>query len=124
MVSSFQAFLIVSQQDLFAGLKRMHTFCSTVITSHCYSLCVSRVPDVSALACVAADDIVLQGLRKPAPAAFEAVTSHLQLPAQQLVFVDDRQPNVDAAAQAGMAAILFEGTEALEQRLQQLGLEF
>lgn len=66
----------------------------------------------------------LQGLRKPAPAAFEAVTSHLQLPPQQLVFVDDRQPNVEAAAQTGMAAVLFTGTDALEQRLQQLGLEF
>ncbi|WIA18095.1 hypothetical protein OEZ85_009574 [Tetradesmus obliquus] len=66
----------------------------------------------------------MRGLRKPAPAAFEAVTSHLQLPPQQLVFVDDRQPNVEAAAQAGMAAVLFTGTDALEQRLQQLGLEF
>jgi HAD superfamily hydrolase (TIGR01509 family) len=65
-----------------------------------------------------------QGLRKPAPAAFEAVTSHLQLPPQQLVFVDDRQPNVDAAAQAGMSALLFTGTAALEQQLQELGLEF
>jgi HAD superfamily hydrolase (TIGR01509 family) len=68
--------------------------------------------------------LLLQGLRKPAPAAFEAVTSHLQLPPQQLVFVDDRQPNVDAAAQAGMATVLFTGTEALEKQLQQLGLEF
>eukprot|EP00882_Tetradesmus_deserticola_P028614 GHRQ01031882.1.p3 GENE.GHRQ01031882.1~~GHRQ01031882.1.p3 ORF type:complete len:115 (+),score=72.49 GHRQ01031882.1:467-811(+) len=66
----------------------------------------------------------MRGLRKPAPAAFEAVTAHLQLPAQQLVFVDDRQPNVDAAAQAGMAAILFTDAAALEQQLQQMGLKF
>ncbi|KAF6256642.1 HAD-like domain-containing protein [Scenedesmus sp. NREL 46B-D3] len=66
----------------------------------------------------------MRGLRKPAPAAFEAATSHLQLPPQQLVFVDDRQPNVDAAAQAGMTAILFTDTAALDQKLQQLGLKF
>lgn len=66
----------------------------------------------------------LQGLRKPAPSAFEAVTSHLSLPPQQLMFVDDRQVNVDAAAQAGLKALRFSSAAALEQELINLGLEF
>jgi HAD superfamily hydrolase (TIGR01509 family) len=66
-----------------------------------------------------------QGLRKPAAGAYEAVTAHLQLPPQRLIFIDDRQPNVDAAVAAGMRGIKFGGSAAaLEQELQQLGLEF
>ena len=67
----------------------------------------------------------LQGLRKPAPAAYQAAVSHLQLPPERFIFVDDRQPNVDAAAAVGMQAIRFEGNpNALEDQLQKLGLEF
>jgi FMN phosphatase YigB (HAD superfamily) len=66
-----------------------------------------------------------QGLRKPAPAAYEAVTAHLQLPPQDLIFIDDRQPNVDAAAAAGMGAVKFSGcAAALEQELRARGLVF
>jgi HAD superfamily hydrolase (TIGR01509 family) len=64
-------------------------------------------------------------MRKPAAGAYQAAVSHLQVPAQQLIFVDDRQPNVDAAAAAGLKAIRFTGcAKTLEQELQQLGLEF
>lgn len=66
-----------------------------------------------------------QGYRKPAAAAYEAAVSHLQLPPEQLIFVDDRQPNVDAAAAAGLKSIKFTGcATALEQDLLSLGLQF
>jgi HAD superfamily hydrolase (TIGR01509 family) len=67
----------------------------------------------------------MQGLRKPAPGAYQAAVSHLQLPPEQLIFVDDRQANVDAAAAAGLQSIKFSGSaEALEAELRQLGLDF
>eukprot|EP00775_Hariotina_reticulata_P005353 gene5353-5589_t len=67
----------------------------------------------------------MKGLRKPAPAAFDCVVNHLQLPAEQLIFVDDRQPNVDAAAAAGMAAIKFNGScHELERQLRDMGMMF
>jgi FMN phosphatase YigB (HAD superfamily) len=47
------------------------------------------------------------------------------VPPQQLVFVDDRQVNVDAATAAGLQGIRFTGcAETLETELQKLGLEF
>ncbi|KAF8061989.1 FHY1 [Scenedesmus sp. PABB004] len=66
----------------------------------------------------------MRGLRKPAPEAYGAVTAALSLPPARCIFVDDRQPNVDAAAAAGMAAIRFTGADALEAELRALGLEF
>lgn len=64
-------------------------------------------------------------MRKPAAGAYAAAVSHLQVPPAQLIFVDDRQPNVDAAAAAGLKAIKFSGcAEALEAELKQLGLDF
>ena len=65
-----------------------------------------------------------QGLRKPSAAAYEAVISHLQLPADQLIFVDDRQVNVDGAASSGMTALRFTGADVLESQLRDLGLQF
>jgi HAD superfamily hydrolase (TIGR01509 family) len=68
---------------------------------------------------------IMQGLRKPAPAAFDCVVHHLQLPAERFIFVDDRQVNVDAAAAAGMTAIKFNGSvHALEEQLLGVGLLF
>ena len=66
----------------------------------------------------------MQGLRKPNPAAFEAVIKHLGRPAEELLFVDDREVNVNAAAAAGMQAIHFQGAEKLEEVLREKGLIF
>lgn len=67
----------------------------------------------------------VQGFRKPAADAYKAAVTHLQVPPEQLIFVDDRQPNVDAAAAAGIKAVRFTGcAKALEAELQQLGLQF
>jgi putative hydrolase of the HAD superfamily len=61
-------------------------------------------------------------MRKPAVEAFDCVASHLQLPASRCIFVDDRQPNIDGARAAGMAAVKFESAAQLEAALQQLGV--
>ena len=65
-----------------------------------------------------------QGLRKPAPASYEVVASTLARPPSSLIFVDDRAPNVDAAAALGWGALRFEGAGALEAQLRARGLEF
>lgn len=64
---------------------------------------------------------VVQGLRKPSPESFAAVVNHLHLPADQLLFVDDRQANVDGALAAGIPAIKFESATQLEAELQRCG---
>jgi putative hydrolase of the HAD superfamily len=41
----------------------------------------------------------------------------------RVVFVDDRQVNVDGAVAAGMRGVRFQGALQLEAALKQLGLE-
>lgn len=65
-----------------------------------------------------------QGLRKPAAEAYQVVTSSLGVPPPGLIFVDDRRPNVDAAAALGWGAVHFTGAADLEDRLRAMGLEF
>lgn len=63
----------------------------------------------------------MQGLRKPSPESFAAVVSHLQLPPERLLFVDDRQANVDGALAAGIPAVKFESAAQLEAELLKKG---
>jgi epoxide hydrolase-like predicted phosphatase len=51
------------------------------------------------------------GMRKPDPAIYELTLERLGLAAAECLFVDDTQINVDAAAQLGFTAILFESNE-------------
>ncbi|KAL4853086.1 Flavin mononucleotide hydrolase 1 [Chlorella vulgaris] len=63
------------------------------------------------------------GLRKPSPESFAAVVSHLQLPPERLLFVDDRQVNVDGALSAGIPSVRFESAAQLEAELRQRGFQ-
>lgn len=47
------------------------------------------------------------GARKPDPAAYEAVLGELGVPAEQVLFVDDRPVNRVPARSLGMRAVLF-----------------
>jgi putative hydrolase of the HAD superfamily len=58
--------------------------------------------------------------RKPAPAFFRQALLRIGIEPSAVLFVDDRAPNVDAARDAGMRAVLFEGAEALEESLRRL----
>jgi HAD superfamily hydrolase (TIGR01509 family) len=58
--------------------------------------------------------------RKPAPAFFRQALLRIGVEASAVLFVDDRLPNVDAARDAGMRAVPFEGAEALEETLRRL----
>jgi 2-haloacid dehalogenase len=71
------------------------------------------------------DDVVVSGevsAAKPDPRAYEIVAERSGLPLERLVFVDDRQTNVDAAAELGMDAIVFTGAAALRAELRGRGL--
>mmetsp|Transcript_24476 Transcript_24476/g.66807 ORF Transcript_24476/g.66807 Transcript_24476/m.66807 type:complete len:236 (-) Transcript_24476:791-1498(-) len=66
----------------------------------------------------------MEGFRKPDPQAFSRVLDHLGVPPDQVIFVDDRQPNVDAAAALGMPSLLFKDANNMQAQLQERGLEF
>eukprot|EP00195_Chlamydomonas_chlamydogama_P009862 CAMPEP_0202903740 /NCGR_PEP_ID=MMETSP1392-20130828/26080_1 /ASSEMBLY_ACC=CAM_ASM_000868 /TAXON_ID=225041 /ORGANISM="Chlamydomonas chlamydogama, Strain SAG 11-48b" /LENGTH=189 /DNA_ID=CAMNT_0049591061 /DNA_START=136 /DNA_END=705 /DNA_ORIENTATION=- len=64
----------------------------------------------------------MEGFRKPAKEAYEAAISTLKMPAGELLFVDDRKVNVDAALASGMDAVLFENAHQLEAELKARGI--
>jgi putative hydrolase of the HAD superfamily len=63
----------------------------------------------------------LVGLKKPDPAVYQLVLDRLGVAPQEVIFVDDMQGNVDAAAALGIHAIRFEDEsqviEAIRKRL-------
>jgi putative hydrolase of the HAD superfamily len=60
------------------------------------------------------------GLRKPEAAIYRRTLDVLGRPAERVLFIDDRQQNVDGARNAGMKAIRFEGADALRGELVRL----
>jgi putative hydrolase of the HAD superfamily len=46
----------------------------------------------------------------------------LGVPAERILFIDDRQENVDGARAVGMKAIVFHGEAALRQELLELNV--
>ena len=57
------------------------------------------------------------GVAKPEPAAFRAALDVMGLPADEVVFIDDREPNVTGAREVGMGARLYTSTDALRADL-------
>jgi putative hydrolase of the HAD superfamily len=60
------------------------------------------------------------GLRKPKDAIYRRALDILGVPAGRILFIDDRQENVAAAAAAGMKTIRFDGADTLRQELEYL----
>ena len=60
------------------------------------------------------------GLRKPDPAIYRRVLDILGAPPERVLFIDDRQQNVDGAAMAGMKAVRFQSEAALRANLAEL----
>lgn len=57
------------------------------------------------------------GVEKPDLKAYELLLKTLNLPAQDVVFIDDRPENVEAAKTIGLDAILFESEQQLRTDL-------
>ncbi len=96
---------------------------------HAHLACAICAQHVLLLCCTAALTHAwlaspLQGLRKPALEAYQLAATTLQVEPARVVFVDDRQANVDGARAAGMQGVRFQSAAQLEQALLQLGLRF
>jgi putative hydrolase of the HAD superfamily len=61
-------------------------------------------------------------LLKPEPAIFECLLARYGLRAQETIFIDDMQANVDAAAALGMTAIRFTDAVTCERALRAMGI--
>lgn len=59
------------------------------------------------------------GLEKPDPKAYELLMKTINLPANEIVFIDDKTENVEAAKKLGIDAILFESLPQLREELTQ-----
>jgi FMN phosphatase YigB (HAD superfamily) len=58
------------------------------------------------------------GLVKPAPEIYAAAVERARCAAHECLFIDDLQPNVEAARAAGLDAVRFENWEALQPELR------
>jgi len=70
-------------------------------------------------------DVVVSGderCAKPDPALYAIAERRFGLPPEALLFTDDRQNNLDAAAARGWHTHLFTGADGLEARLLEVGL--
>lgn len=61
-------------------------------------------------------------MRKPDPAIYAAAIKGLNLPAANILFIDDKQENIEAAVGAGMQAILYRDHEHFVQEMNSRGL--
>jgi putative hydrolase of the HAD superfamily len=64
----------------------------------------------------------LVGMAKPDPAIYHLALERLSTPPEATIFVDDYEPNVEAAAELGIQGIHFVGYEALILALQEQGV--
>lgn len=60
------------------------------------------------------------GVRKPAAEAFAALTAAMELPAEQLVFIDDNAANAEAARELGFSTILLDDMAGFRRQWQEL----
>ncbi len=62
------------------------------------------------------------GLIKPDAAIFEAVVADMDRRAEEILFVDDNQANVDGARSVGLAAELTRGVDQAREAIDRYGL--
>ena len=62
------------------------------------------------------------GIAKPDSAIYRHAVEGLDAPADEILFIDDRQENILAAQSAGMVAIQYTNHNSFVQALQRLGL--
>jgi putative hydrolase of the HAD superfamily len=60
-------------------------------------------------------------LIKPDAAIFERTIERLGMAPQEILFVDDREPNVEAARRVGIRALQFRSVEVLRDDLEEMG---
>ena len=65
-----------------------------------------------------------EGKIKSDPGFFPELLTKLNLKADEVLFIDDYDKNIEAAKAAGIESILFECADQLEEDLTELGFEF
>lgn len=60
------------------------------------------------------------GVRKPDPAAYQALQSAMGLPANETIFIDDNAANVAAASELGFRGILLDHMDSFRRQWNQL----
>lgn len=63
-------------------------------------------------------------LAKPEPAIYLHAAQGLQTPAENILFIDDKQENIDAALAAGMQAVQYTNHEAFEREMRTRNLDY
>ncbi len=63
------------------------------------------------------------GLRKPDERIYRLALDMTQHTPQECCFIDDRPPNIDAAAKVGFATVLMKDPQQLRRDLQAMGVE-
>lgn len=61
-----------------------------------------------------------EGLAKPDPRIYKLASKRISLEPTEIVFIDDKQENVDGAKQVGMQAITFSSTNELLETLKSM----
>jgi HAD superfamily hydrolase (TIGR01509 family) len=51
------------------------------------------------------------GAQKTDPAAYSSMAKEIKVPAQDLIYIDDKQENIDAAQSAGCETVLYKSNE-------------
>jgi putative hydrolase of the HAD superfamily len=62
-------------------------------------------------------------MAKPDPAIYKLTLDRLGTRPEETVFIDDKQPNIDAARALGLVGILFTTIERLREQIIELGLQ-
>lgn len=53
------------------------------------------------------------GVAKPDPAAYKSCLASLKIPAERILFLDDREENIAAAAKLGIHSLVFDNVESV-----------
>ena len=64
------------------------------------------------------------GICKPSRGIYRDVLVRLDVPHEDVIFIDDRRENVRAAELLGVKGIVWNGAEDAEMRLKELGVLF
>ncbi len=63
-------------------------------------------------------------MRKPEPAIYTAAVKGLGVPAAEILFLDDRQENIDAAIAAGLQGLVYTSHSSFEDEMRRRGLGY
>ena len=57
---------------------------------------------------------------KPSPESFKVVLEHYHLVPNEVLFIDDRSDNIDAAIELGINGIVFTDTQTVSKLIEEI----